>query len=207
MNGHGLEVQPERVLLVEGQDDKHVVRNLCNRHDQIPEFSIREKGGIEKLLEAISPEIKVSARKAVGIVIDADDDLTARWSAVVHRLGVAGIQPPSDPKPAGTIIPGTPSIGIWIMPDNQSSGELEDFAIQMIPSGDLVWPKSEKYIDCIPHQHRKFADRKTTRAKLYAWLATREEPGRMGSAINRQDLSINGYQSRKFVAWLRRLFG
>ena len=93
------------------------------------------------------------------------------------------------------------------MPDNQSSGELADFAIQMIPSGDLVWPKSEKYIDCIPHQHRKFADRKTTRAKLYAWLATREEPGRMGSAINKQDLSISGKQSQKFVAWIRRLFG
>lgn len=207
MSGQELGSQPEKVLLVEGQNDKHVVRNLCHRHDEIPAFCIREKGGIENLLEAISPEIKVSARKAVGIVMDANDDLTARWNAVVHRLRFAGIQPPSVPELAGTVIPGMPKIGIWIMPDNQSSGELEDFAIKMIPSADLVWPKSKKYIDCIPHQHRKFTDKKITRAKLYAWLATREEPGQMGSAIRKRDLNINGYQSQKFVAWLRRLFG
>ena len=207
MNGQGLGSQSEQILLVEGQDDKHVVRNLCNRHDNIPVFCISEKGGIAKLLEAISPEIKVSARKAVGIVIDANDDLTARWNAIGHRLGVAGIRPPSAPELAGTIILGTPKIGIWIMPDNQSSGELEDFAIQMIPSGDLVWPQSEKYIDGIPHQDRKFTDSKITRAKLYAWLATREEPGHMGSAIYKRDLRINGYPSLKFVEWLRRLFG
>ena len=30
----------DRVLLVEGQDDKHVVLQLCNRHESTPSFSI-----------------------------------------------------------------------------------------------------------------------------------------------------------------------
>ena len=45
------------VLLVEGPNDKHVVRHLCNRHQAIPEFCIRDKGGIEGLLEDIGLEM------------------------------------------------------------------------------------------------------------------------------------------------------
>ena len=47
----------DRVLLVEGQDDKHIVRHLRNRHQAIPEFCIRDKGGIEGLLEDIGLEM------------------------------------------------------------------------------------------------------------------------------------------------------
>ena len=34
------------------------------------------------LLEVIGSEIRVPGRKAVGILVDANDDLDARWSAV-----------------------------------------------------------------------------------------------------------------------------
>ena len=57
---------------------------------------------------------------------------------------------PDQPEPSGTIIEGRLRIGIWLMPDNRSTGELEDFVGSMIPSGDPVWPLSEAYIDGIP---------------------------------------------------------
>ena len=46
----------DRVLLVEGPDDKHVVRHLSNRHKEMPEFCILDKEGIENLLENIGLE-------------------------------------------------------------------------------------------------------------------------------------------------------
>ena len=69
----------DRVLLVEGPNDKHVVRHLCNFHKEVPKFWILDKEGIEVLLEDIGSEILAPGRKAVGIIVDANDDLDARW--------------------------------------------------------------------------------------------------------------------------------
>lgn len=199
----------ERILLVEGQDDKHVIRHLRDRHQPETPFSISEKGNIGKLLDSISPEIKTPGRLAVGILVDANDDLNARWKAITDRLRKANIQAPSSPDPTGTTIDGqngTPRVGIWLMPDNISPGEIEDFVTTMIPQGDPVWPRSESYIDGIPEVERKFAEGKTQRAKLHAWLATRADPRKMGSAIGACDLNINGTLCRDLITWLTKLF-
>ena len=172
------------ILLVEGPDDKHVIRHLRDRHQPTPTFSISDKEGITNLLPSISPEIKASERRAVGIVVDANDDLNARWDAVTHHLRRANIQAPSSPDPTGTIIDDRPRVGIWLMPDNTAPGELEDFVMRMIPAGDPIWPRSQslyrRYSESREKVFRRVRDR---RAQLYAWLAAREDPRRMGSAI------------------------
>ncbi len=195
-----------KVLLVEGQDDKHIVRHLVGRHRTVPDFDILEKDGIDNLLDAIVPEIMVPDRLAVGVVVDADDDPVSRWRAVADRLGRVGMETPNGPDPAGAVAGGTPRTGVWIMPDNRSPGEVEDFVKTMIPAGDPIWPRAGRYIDGIPATERRFSDGKALRAKLYAWLATREAPGRMGSAIGAGDLDAGGALVSAFADWLRRLF-
>ncbi len=199
----------DRVLLVEGRDDKHVVEHLCRFHQAIAHFAVVEKDGIKELLKAISPEMKRSGRKAVGILVDANDDVEARWQAVTGRLKAQNLQPPRHPEPVGTIIDGSdgsPRVGIWLMPDNQSTGELEDFVQKMIPRDDVVWPLSEAYIDSIPAAERKFTQGKILRAKVHAWLATRDRPRLMGAAIHAGDLNLNEPNSERFASWLQRLF-
>lgn len=196
----------DRVLLVEGTDDEHVVRHLRDRHQEMPEFCIRGKGGIEALLEDIGLEILDPRRKAVGILVDANDDLDARWSAVANRLRAENIEVPSSPERTGTIIDSIPRAGIWLMPNNTSPGELENFVSEMIPDDDPVWPLSENYIDGIPRAHRKFTEKKILRAKIHAWLATREDPRQMGAAIGAHDLHVDGTLSTTFANWLQRLF-
>ena len=151
--------------------------------------------------------MKVSGRQAVGILVDANDDVTGRWNAIQNRLRRADIEPPPSPNPDGTIIQTKPRIGIWLMPDNTSAGELEDFVTKMIPTEDPVWPLSLSYIEGIPEADRKFSEKKKLRAQLYAWLAAREDPRRMGLAIRARDLKVDGDLSKKFVAWLNELFG
>lgn len=196
----------DRVLLVEGPDDKHVIRHLRDRHQLNPTFSISDKGNIDKVLDSINPEIKTPGRLAVGILVDANDDLKARWKAITDRLRKANIQAPSSPDPTGTIIECRPRIGIWLMPDNSMPGELENFVIHMIPDGDPIWPQSQRYIDSIPEADRKFSQGKTQRAQLHAWLATREDPRKMGLAIGVCDLNISGTLCQDLIAWLKRLF-
>lgn len=197
--------------MVEGPDDLHVVLHLHLGTQGEPRFYIKDKGGDVPLLDSITGEVNVGGREALGIVTDADEGASDRWEAVVSRLGEAGVTGlPDGPEPGGVCIDGgarLPRVGIWVMPDNESPGELEDFVSRMVPDGDPVWPLSKSYSDGIPADIRKFTAKKAHRATVYAWTATREQPGRMGAAIKAGDLKTDGELATRFLGWLQRLFG
>ena len=197
-----------KVLLVEGDDDEHFVRQLCTRCWHGADFAIEVADTIERLLGAIGPALIAPDREVLGILVDADDDPLLRWNEVRDRLDEEKIRIPASSNPKGTIleVANSPRIGIWMMPDNRSPGELEDFAAGMIPSGDPVWPVSQRYVEEIPAEHRRFRSGKVLRAKVYAWLATRQIPGRMGAAIGAEDLRVDVAGAQEFVQWLRDLF-
>lgn len=201
---------PLRLLLVEGQDDKHVVLHIQRRLKKVkaalPSFGIADKDGITELVKSIPVEIKVADREALGILVDANDDRIARWQSITDRLRQEGIRPPHDIDPNGTVFDHQElglRLGVWLMPDNDSAGEIEDFAAKLIPESDPVWPLARQYIECIPDTHRPS---KTTKAEINAWLAGRETPRRMGEAISKGDLSLEGSSAELFASWLRRLF-
>ena len=173
----------------------------------MPAFDILEKKGFQNLMQAIGPEVKVSGRIAIGILADANDDPDARWDKIVDKLRRAGVEPPNGPRPAGSVIDGRPRAGIWLMPDNASKGELEDFVEKLIPEDDPVWPLAERYVSGIPHDARKFKPGKILRARIHAWLATRAEPRKMGAAIGIGDLDATAPLAKTFAEWLQAVFG
>lgn len=76
---------------------------------------------------------------------DADRDLGARWQAIRDRLNSCGYENiPQIPPPEGWVFPSTnpflPRVGIWLMPDNQLPGILENFVAQLIPPEDALYP-------------------------------------------------------------------
>lgn len=209
------------ILLVEGKDDESVVYHLSQSYTKGSEFKILKKEGIDNLLADIFAEVEANGRKAIGIMVDANSNLTSIWDKIKKRLKKADIILPNNPDTNGTIIPsktrtmgdrraGKPRVGVWVMPDNKSSGELEDFINRMIPDDDPVRPLSKEYIeriiDRIPAGERKFTLKKSLRAEVYAWLATRERPRQMGAAVNARDLNIQEENCQLFIDWLRRLF-
>ena len=215
------------VLLVEGQDDKHVVWHLC-RHEQSPfsadrlgydlnvtlpggssRFQIIESGNRSELLKSIRQTVRSPNLRAFGILVDADYDCSNCWDQVLNAFSRTGIPLPPSPNPTGTVVPetlGQPRVGIWLMPDNKSPGEVEDFVRRMIPNGDAGWPLASNYIEGVPQAVRKFADEKTEKAKLYAWLSTQKEPARMGAAIGADGLEVNDPLCQAFLTWLAQLF-
>ncbi len=202
----------DRVLLVEGRNDEHVISHLWCSHNgyegKLP-FKVKDKKGYSNLLDSIGLEIDVPDREVLGIIVDANDSLSTRWDAVIDKLKTKNIKAPRSPDKTGTIIPGTsrtPRIGIWLMPNNTSPGELEDFVSKMIPSDDPVRPLSEHYIESIQEKDRKFSEKKILRAKVHAWLAARKKPGQMGQAIFAKDLDTSGPLSTEFADWLKELF-
>ncbi|MCY4225419.1 MAG: hypothetical protein OXF06_11360 [Bacteroidetes bacterium] len=181
-------------------DDKHVVKHIWYQHyHEPPPFSIKHKGGIEELLKSIPVELGVEKIQALGIMIDANDDPNKRWKQLVNRISRIPLHLiPEIPEPDGTIIKSQPRLGVWMMPDNQSSGEIETFIRQLIPNDDQIWPRSKRYVEDIPDKYRKFKPRKELKAKIHAWLAVREKPRPMGVAIKTGDLDTDALLAIQF---------
>lgn len=203
-----------RLLVVEGTSDLHAVFHLCRTASPGLEavFERLAASGFQGVLGTVPVNVNQEGMTAVGFVVDADSAPEEHWRQVIEEIAIANseIQLPQAPDPDGTIIPedpaiGSPRIGIWVMPDNTSTGELEDFVQQMVPASDPVWPHAQGYINGIP-QPRKFDDDKITKAEVHAWLAVRKFPGLVGLAIREGDLSITNPLTQTFLAWLARLF-
>lgn len=203
-----------KVLLVEGTDDLHVLRHICqNRNIPAPD-SVEPLGGIPGLLEHIPVRLKASEEgDVVGVVVDADTDVKSRWQSIRHRtvdLGYPNV--PSQPVPDGTILDppeGTllPRWGIWIMPDNRTPGILEDFLHFLIPQPNRLLDHVKGSIAGIPEDERLFGPLDEPKAVIHTWLAWQREPGKpFGTAITARFLDPNVSEADDLVAWLRRLF-
>ena len=203
----------QKVLLVEGQDDKHVLLHICQHHDIPQPVDVVACGSDDRLLENLQARsIALSDEGDVlGAVIDADTNLDNRWQSVSKRLTCAGYQDvPLQPNPCGTILQspiGTilPKAGIWIMPDNQTSGILEDFLRFLVPSPNDLMNHAVSCVESITDPLFRPTDR--PKAIMHTWLAWQKNPGRpFGTAITSRFLDPNVSQVEVLVEWLQQLF-
>jgi hypothetical protein len=196
-------------LLVEGKNDQHVIWALCNQY-QLPEtFSVEvaeENGteGIETLLTGLPARLDEPKLETLGIVVDADSDLAARWQAIRDRLMKSKYENiPQVPPAEGWVYvaPDLPRVGVWLMPNNQLPGMLENFVAQLIPFDDVLHPKAEaalqeieqECLNCYTSVHRP-------KALIHTWLAWQKTPGMpMGQAITAQVLSYDSPLALTFV--------
>jgi len=209
----------ERVLLVEGKNDCHVIRMLCKEH-QLPEslFGIYDCGGDENVLPELEIRLKTDLQlrpKVIGIVLDADipedkPDIMVRWQQLSNKLKKYGYTLPTQPDKQGTIHPNIgkyPSIGIWLMPNNQEAGMLEDFLKKLALPDTLETAQS-----CVKCARRRkvthFKEAHLSKAEIYTYLAWQDEPGKpFGIAITAHTLHPNTELADIFIEWLKRLFG
>ena len=79
-------------LLVEGNDDMHVIMALCQKFKVTENFEIIDCKGIDKLFAQIPIRLKQSGFETLGIIIDADTEIKGRWStlqSIFSRQGIA----------------------------------------------------------------------------------------------------------------------
>jgi len=203
------ESNTSELIIVEGNNDYHVVKRLLEKH-QIEPPKIVQKEGFENLRISISIEVKASGRRKLGIIADANGDFNNRRQSILNQLRQSGFDISKNTENSTNIFTDHKYLeihaGIWLMPDNASSGELEDFILRMIPQHDPILPRAQHYIDTIPVKDRKFKNKKITRAYVHAWLAARQEPHPMGLAIKVGDLTHDSPYAQSFVSWFHQLF-
>lgn len=198
-------------LVVEGKDDQHVIWALCAQHRLPQVFEVEQVEGVDALLAGIPVRLKASGLPALGIVVDADADLPARWQAVRSQLVQAGYAdvPPQPDADGLVLVPlDLPRVGVWLMPDNTLPGALEDFVAYLIPEHDQLAPFAESSLDEIEAAGaQRYRLTQRSKAFVHTWLAWQEIPGQpMGQAITARALQHDRPLALRFVNWLRRVF-
>jgi len=199
-------------LLVEGADDKHSVIQLLTRHDfnwDDSRIFIQAAGGITQLLDGLQVLLKAPLDR-IGIVVDADESLPNSWSRLRDRAARAELQLPEAPVDTGTILPGFhpgSRIGIWLMPDNSSPGNLENFLHKLVPEGDPTWTWADEAVREARRLGARSKEIDHPKRRLHTWLAWQERPGiPFGIALQAQVFRHDSEDALRFVAWFKRLF-
>jgi hypothetical protein len=201
-------------LIFEGPDDKHVVMNLLYNHSHGGSrldgvFQPKEKNGIDNLIETLSEELKATDLGRLGVVLDADTDLARQWGRVTRVLDEHGCRNvPASPIATGTIVETNDDkrIGIWVMPDNQHTGAIEDFVGNLIAEDDNLWPKAQADVNGIEVKDRRFKETYLSKAQIHTWLAWQEQPGtKMGETFRKKYLDPEHPHAQLFVSWIKQL--
>jgi hypothetical protein len=114
---------------------------------------------------------------AVGVTRDADNDANAAFQSVCAALGNAQM---AAPQTSGTFTAGHPRVGVFILPDCQQSGMLEDLCLASV-AGDLAMPCVDGFMRCVENNGRRPDN--IAKARVHAWLASHVVPDkRLGEA-------------------------
>lgn len=197
-------------LLVEGNDDQHVIWALCEKFSLPENFTVVDTKGITKLLPQISVRFKQASLETLGIIIDADSNLEQRWTQLKTILSTEGFMMPESLNADGFIglNARNQKVGVWIMPNNNINGMLEDFIAFLIPENDGLRPEVENALTQIESlELQQYKEIHRSKAFIHTWLAWQEDPSTpMGLSITKKYLNPEEENCLVFVNWLRKLF-
>lgn len=206
-------------LIVEGTDDLYSVVELMRLHIGWPPkkedapVEIKAAQGVDRILEQkyLLQEIKTPGLRSLGVIVDADADLQSRYDSI---RGCCLPLLPALPRkvPAeGLILEAEVNeeqrrFGVWIMPDNASTGSIETFLRFLVPpESAALWDLSVRSVTSAQNMGARCD---TDKANLYTWLAWQDPPGQSpGSALIRRVLISQGAVATAFVTWFRNLYG
>lgn len=206
------------MLLVEGEQDKRVIPYLLDAHivwgDNKSEFptNIVAYDGVDDLLAAgeIETQLKTPKLQTLGIIVDANDSLDSRWRQVRNRCLAAFPELTETLPPEGLIATNDEGIrlGVWVMPDNQTSGMLETFLSFLIPEeGDELWERTQEYVDEAKRLGAPFKEVHRDKARVHSWLAVQDPPGEsLHLAVVQRMFRPDSVNCAAFVEWFIKLY-
>ncbi len=181
---------PSNKLLVEGDEDKRVIPHLMeangirwgeNRDTWIVE--IDQCDGFENMVKQglIETELKAPGLKALGIIVDANENVKQRWSSLRNRCLESFLELPDDVPAEGLIRENESGLklGVWLMPDNRSHGMMQTFLTYLVPDdSNTVLKYAETARDKARALGAPYKDVHADKAKIHTWLAWQDPPGR-----------------------------
>jgi hypothetical protein len=169
-----------KLLIGEGREDVLFFTAFL-KHLHLNDVQIADYGGkyqLRSYLRALLLRPDFTQLVSLGIVRDADTDATSAFQSVSGALHDLGLPVPDIP---GQVAGVTVRVGVWIMPDGQGPGMLEDLCLAAVQN-DLAMPCVDDYFMCLFHNSQNQPNN-LAKARVHAWLASRIEPDlRLGEA-------------------------
>jgi len=143
---------------------------------------IKEMNGVDTILKrgVISAESKTPGLRALGVIVDADDEFVARWGRLKQLCREIADSIPEELPPRGLIhvTPKGLRIGVWIMPDNSSRGMMETFLARLLsPECAPIWETAKRSCDEIRGHAYSHNEVHRDKAQIHTYLAWIEPPG------------------------------
>ena len=165
----------DRVLLVEGTDEANLIGAMLQSWN-IGHVQIIEVGGKEKIrtnLEIVLADARAMGIElsSVGVLRDADAHATRAYQSVTDALRSLNLPVPNS---HGAFTRGSPSVGVFILPDGNSPGAVEDLcwkAVEDTPAGKC----SEFYLECL-EESGALASKNVAKTLAHAYLAAQNDP-------------------------------
>ncbi|MFM8342078.1 MAG: DUF3226 domain-containing protein [Methylomonas sp.] len=214
-------------LLVEGKGDQDFFSTYCeliigkNKVEVYPPTKIDNNSGdgwgnLINNLPIILASLEDNSTEKLGIILDADyppdnsGGFSQRHNKVTEKLLEMGYVIPNNPKyQQGDIFThadGLPNVGLWIMPNHQNDGMLEDFVENLITdtTQSSLLQHAVEAINNLPNKLFN-SQLHTSKAKVFTWRAWQHKPGcSLSRALHKNILDRN--QASNFEAWLTNTF-
>jgi hypothetical protein len=214
-----MKVRPagDKRLLVEGATDKYAVACIMRKQvawsDEAPAVHIKDLGGVDNLLKEgnISNELGAAGLRTLGLMLDANDQLAARYRRVRDESLLRFPLFPEEPPQRPLILDNDDGkrLGLWIMPDNKNSGYLEHFLAGLVPEASrLLWDHAAESANRAKAEFQApFSEPQIPKARFYTYLAWQKDPGRPpGYALMDEFLDPQSSETAAFVQWFRSLY-
>jgi hypothetical protein len=205
-------------LLVEGVEDLHSVCGIMRAHiawsaepKEYPVY-ITAGGGAAEILAArlIALKLKERFTRILGVMLDADEKPKNRYGHIRSQCLPDFPNMPDDLSSEGLVLENGSGkrIGVWIMPDNITSGSLELFLRHMVPAESAhIWNHAINSTASAKRLGAPYHDSHCDKANLYTWLAWQNEPAqRAGEALAKKILDPHSLSAAAFVKWFKDLY-
>jgi hypothetical protein len=208
----------QKLLIVEGVDDKHSVIGLMKDHTEWPEepekWPVWVKVGrsVDEILTTgyLSGEVKASRVTTIGVMLDADINPDGRYQRIQQLLSLLFPALPVTMPIEGLVLANDDDkrLGVWLMPDNQTIGDLETFLRYLVPDAQkALWELACENVSNARQHGAPCRDTHVPKANLYTWLSWQDPPGQSpGRALTKKILDPQSPYADAFVAWFKRLY-
>ncbi|MBF0399096.1 MAG: hypothetical protein HQK78_20145 [Desulfobacterales bacterium] len=167
-------IQKKKLLVVEGKDECNFFDALF-KHLQLYDIQTIDIGGKDKFndkFESLHAMDEFSEITHIGFIRDAErNPAISAFNSICSILRKRQIPCPENPN---QIIRERVSVGIFIMPDNQETGMLENLCLESIKNTP-VYSCIDSFIDCLKQNQAEIEKEKfnESKSKVQSYLAMR----------------------------------
>ena len=207
-------------MIVEGNDDKFSVASLMGFHVEWPDnkenapVHIESGYGADEIISGkfLLTELKTPGLQTLGIMLDADvHPAQERYLKIKFQITSKFRNLPVRLPPTGLIVENDEHLrfGLWIMPDNSLTGDLELFLRELVPQdAAAIWTHAVQAFNAARGMGCPCKHVHISKGNLYTWLAWQEPPGQSpGMALTQKILDPRAKQAATFVQWFIDLYG